>query len=58
MTDKLRAALELPLMFHASGPWDEDKRRRWKEITGSDEATTKIMCDHIRNVLATVEGDP
>jgi hypothetical protein len=44
-------ALELPLLFHSGGAWDEDKRTRWKAITGSDEATTKAMCDHIRKTL-------
>ena len=47
----LRDALELPLLFHGAGPWDEAKRARWKAITGSDEATNKVMCDHIRKAL-------
>jgi len=48
---RLCAALELPLLFHGAGPWDEAKRARWKAITGSDEATNKVMCDHIRKAL-------
>lgn len=47
----LRSALELPLLFHGGSPWDDAKRARWKAITGSDEATTRVMCDHIRKVL-------
>lgn len=44
------AALEAVLLFH--GPWDEQKQARWKAITGKDEATTQVLCDHIRKVLA------
>jgi hypothetical protein len=55
MNDKDRiangAALELPLMFHAGGPWDADKVARWKAITGTTEATSRVMCDTIRSVL-------
>lgn len=47
----LRDALELPLLFHSAGPWDEAKRSRWRTITGGDDATTRAMCDHIRKVL-------
>jgi hypothetical protein len=28
-----------------------ERRAEWKRITGSDEATTKVLCDHIRIVL-------
>jgi len=49
---RLRDAAELPLMFHAGGIWLGDNPTRWKQITGTDEATTKVMCDHIRSVLA------
>lgn len=48
----LRDVLLLPLMFYAGGGWMDHHRLRWKEITGSDEATTKVMCDTIRNILA------
>ena len=47
----LRDALELPLLFHSSGPWDDEKRDRWRKITGHDDATTRAMCAHIRKVL-------
>jgi hypothetical protein len=60
---RLREALELVLLFHRGGPWGDAKTDRWREITGryrpnfgsntdSDEVTTRLMCDHIRKVLA------
>lgn len=49
-------ALELPLLFHAGGPWDDAKRARWKALTGTEEATTRVMCDAIRRVLADAAG--
>jgi hypothetical protein len=39
------------LMFHEGGEWTAERRAEWKRITGSDEATTKVLCDHIRLVL-------
>lgn len=48
---RLREALELPLTFHSGSPWDAVKERRWLEITGSEEVTTKVMCDTIRAAL-------
>ena len=52
----LRATLELPLLFHSGGVWDDTKRRRWREITGTEEATTRVMCDAIRRALGGTEG--
>jgi hypothetical protein len=46
---KLREALTLPLIFY--GGWTEGDQAEWKRITGTREGTTKVMCDHIRNVL-------
>ncbi len=57
MQDVLGAAEEafrLVLMFYHP-EWDDAKRRAWQAITGSDEATTKVMCDHIRKVMAQLE---
>jgi hypothetical protein len=46
-------ALELVLMFHGAGPWDPDKSLRWQELSGSPEATTKVLCDAVRQALRT-----
>jgi hypothetical protein len=52
--DVLRAVL----MFHDGATWDANRRAEWKRITGSDEATTKVLCDHVRAALAFAsEGD-
>lgn len=48
---ELLDACRAVLLFHAV-EWDEDKRTEWKAITGESEATTKILCDHIRNAIA------
>jgi hypothetical protein len=48
--DRLREALTLPLLFY--GQWTEGDVAEWQRITGSREGTTKVMCDHIRKVLA------
>lgn len=49
--DRYRAALELPLLFHGGGVWDDAKRLRWADLTGNREATTKVLCDAIREAL-------
>ena len=57
----MEAALELPLMFHAGGPWDDAKRARWKEITGTEEVTTRVMCNMVRSALGmpkAARGNP
>ncbi len=48
---RLTDALKLALMFHRGGIWSAENVAEWRRITGSDEATTKVMCDHIRKVL-------
>jgi hypothetical protein len=50
--DRLLAVVQLPLMFHSGRPWSELDRRRWQEITGTEEATAKVMCDTIRDAIA------
>ena len=51
-------ALRAVLMFHDGTTWDAERRAEWKRITGSDEATTKVLCDHVRAALAFAsEGD-
>ena len=48
---QLRDALRLPLLFHKGGEWKAEDKELWFDITKSTEATTKVMCDHIRKVL-------
>ena len=49
--EKLEDALKLVLMFHKGGIWSAENVIEWRRITGSEEGTTKVMCDHIRKVL-------
>ncbi len=55
---ELQDALRLVLMYHDEGAiWGEWKKahlKQWKRITNEGDATTKVMCDHIRKVL----GEP
>lgn len=39
------------LLFHSASPWDDTKRLRWLELTGSTEATTRALCDFLRSIL-------
>lgn len=61
---KMRLALELVLLFHGNGPWDDYKRQAWSngltELLGvafsredypTNEATTKNLCNAVRKAL-------
>lgn len=48
---KLREAVEAVLMFHSAGPWDTQKLNRWDGLTKHAEATTKGLCDYLRECL-------
>jgi hypothetical protein len=45
-------AIRLVLLFHGGGDWNKEHRAEWLRITGTAEATTKVMCDHLRSALA------
>lgn len=47
----MRNALRLVLLFYAPGQWDQDRRDEWRRLTGTSEATTKVLCDHVRSAL-------
>lgn len=47
-----REALMLVLLFYSTGPWTDAAKAEWLKITGTREATTKVLCDHVRAVLA------
>jgi hypothetical protein len=49
-------ALKLVLLFYTVD-WTDEKKAEWLRITGTTEATTKVMCDHIRLRLAIMDGD-
>lgn len=43
--------LRAVLLFHRGGPWTADDSRMWSALTGKDEATTRALCDAIREAL-------
>jgi hypothetical protein len=51
--DSLRALQTLAravLLFHRGGPWTPVDQESWRSYTGSDEATTKVLCDLARRL--------
>lgn len=53
----LLAVTEAVLLFHSGGAWDPAKAARWTELTGSDEATTKALCDAARAAIAKARSE-
>jgi hypothetical protein len=39
------------LLFHEPYEWTDQKRKLWREMTGSEEASTKTLCDLARELL-------
>lgn len=50
--DDLYKTLEAVLLFHSASPWDDSKRLRWLELTGTTDATTKTLCETVRKALS------
>lgn len=48
--EKLVAACEATLMFYQS--WSPEWQEKWDALTGSYDASTKGLCDFVREVLA------
>lgn len=40
------------LMFHRGGAWTGQDRCEWVFLTGEEDATTKVLCDLARRLLA------
>lgn len=53
----LTESIELVLLFHSGTFWDAAKAEQWRSITGNAEATTKVLCDHLRKVLKDIEKE-
>jgi len=47
----LIAALEAVLLFHSASPWSEAKKTQWWNLTQTNEATTRTLCDTARIAL-------
>jgi hypothetical protein len=39
------------LLFHRGGEWTYQDKLAWQVLTGSEEATTKTLCDFARKVI-------
>jgi hypothetical protein len=50
-TERLRKVVRALLLFHSPGPWDAEKSKLWRELTGSNDANTKSLCDAARAAL-------
>lgn len=49
-----RRALEAVLLFHAPD-WRAEEQRKWEQLTGTKEATTRSLCDFVRLTLGQAE---
>lgn len=47
---QLRAALRLAIDYHAGSVWTSEMAHRWTVETGSDEASTRSLCDYLRSL--------
>lgn len=54
----IKDALLLPLLFHGVATWGEGARAEWLRITGTTEATTRSLCDHLRYVYDRCGYEP
>jgi hypothetical protein len=43
------------LMFYSGNPWTHTDRKVWKELTGHEEATTRVLGNLAREVMLAVE---
>jgi hypothetical protein len=43
------------LMFYNTQEWSELHRQVWQKLTGSDEATTRVLADLARKVMQAEE---
>jgi len=42
------------LMFHSGEPWTPERQSEWNLLTGGADATTKGLCDFVRETLHLV----
>lgn len=54
----LASSANATLLFHSAAPWSPDKRDEWHVLTGSDSATTKMLCDVAREALRMLGSSP
>lgn len=50
-----RNLLRACLLFHSNVLWDNKTREHWKLLTGKDEASTRTLCDAIREAGLNID---
>jgi hypothetical protein len=45
------------LLFHRGGQWTGQDRNEWVMLTGEEDATTKVLCDLARKLLAAAHTE-
>jgi hypothetical protein len=50
--DPLTRLARAVLLFHSGHPWTGSLRNEWVMLTGEEEATTKVLCDLARRLMA------
>jgi hypothetical protein len=48
--------IEAVLLYFSAPPWGEAKQARWRQITGKDDATSRALCDWLREIRDTTYG--
>lgn len=51
--DALITVTEMLLMFYEASTWTDVERARWRELSGSEDATTRALCNGARKALRT-----
>lgn len=54
---ELLAMLTAVLLFHSGSPWTPDKQAEWESATDQTQATTRALCDAVRNAIARATGE-
>jgi hypothetical protein len=52
MNGHAQALARAVLMFHSASQWGARERATWRQLTGDGEATTHVLCNMARRVLA------
>jgi len=52
----LLAACEATVLFYNAAYWTEAEAARWRQLTGTEGATTKMLCDMHRAAIAKARG--
>lgn len=45
---EMERALEAVLLFYSGGGWGPESQAYWLELTGTEECTTRNLCDFVR----------